>query len=166
MNEGGRDGERVREVLKRSINGEDEIAQFGRHVVTALLNSERRSDWETIGGLLLAAQRQEGLRQAILESVDEASPGGFRSMLGWVIEHDLARFSAVVRAFDVWFGMQWAGGSTKVVNDALKLCAYSSMMTKSAHERSRRGMRRRCTSRYGRRGTPTRRALSSLRCAI
>ncbi|MCA9280871.1 MAG: DUF4132 domain-containing protein [Phycisphaeraceae bacterium] len=120
MNEGGRDGERVREVLKRSINGEDEIAQFGRHVVTALLNSERRSDWETIGGLLLAAQRQEGLRQAILESVDEASPGGFRSMLGWVIEHDLARFSAVVRAFDVWFGMQWAGGSTRVVNDALK----------------------------------------------
>jgi hypothetical protein len=45
---------------------------------------------------LLAAQRQEGFRQSILETVDEAHPHAFRRMLRLIAEHDLARFSSVV----------------------------------------------------------------------
>src|SRR5207247_948542 len=46
----------------------------------------------------------EGLRQVILETVDEAHPDAFRRMLRLILDHDLIRFSAVLRAFDVWFG--------------------------------------------------------------
>ncbi len=118
---GGTEADAVRAVLIDSINGEHEIGQMGRHVVVAFLNSQVRSDWEIIGKLLVAARRQEGLRQTILETIDEAHPAAFRYMLGVIIEHDLARFSATVRAFDVWLGMQWAGGSIKVVNAGVRL---------------------------------------------
>ena len=120
---GGRDAAAVRETLVDSINGEHEIGQMGQHAVVALLNSEEPSDWEIIGKLLLAAQRQEGLRQSILEAVDEGSPGGFRYMLDLILEHDLARFSATVRAFDTWLGTNWAGGSAKVVTETIRRIA-------------------------------------------
>ena len=120
---GGPDADAVRAVLVDSINGEHEVGQMGRHAIVALLNSDEREDWEIIGKLLLAAQRQEGLRQAILESVDEANPDAFRYMLHLILEHDLGRFSATVRAFDVWLGMQWAGGSAKAVHDGLSRLA-------------------------------------------
>ncbi len=120
---GGDDAARVRSVLEQSIAGTHEIGEFSEHAIVALLNSDDREDWETVGRLLLAAQRQEGLRQAILESVDEAHPEAFRYMLGLILEHDLQRFSATVRAFDVWLGMMWAAGSTKVVRDGIqRLC--------------------------------------------
>ncbi|MFG0285992.1 MAG: DUF5724 domain-containing protein [Phycisphaerales bacterium JB039] len=117
---GGAQAEAVRQTLIASINGEHEIGQMGRHAIVALLNSGDRQDWEYVGKLLLAAQRQEGLRQAILEAVDEGHPDAFRYMLGLILEHDLARFSATVRAFDVWLGTQWAGGSVKVVNSGIR----------------------------------------------
>jgi len=122
---GGPDAAMVRDVLTRSINGDHEVGQMGRHAIVALLNSNARDDWELIGNLLLTAQRQEGLRQAILEASDEASPEAFRYVLGLVLEHDLHRFSSTVRAFDIWLGMQWAGGSTSVVRDELtRLCRF------------------------------------------
>lgn len=125
LRSGGDDADRVRDVLVRSLNGDHEVGRFGRHVIVALLNSGVRDDWETVKGLLLAAQRQEGLRQAILEAIDEADPDAFRFMIGVILEHDLARFSSTVRAFDVWFGLKWAGGSVKVVHESLeRLCRF------------------------------------------
>lgn len=122
---GGDDADEVRSILIDSINGDHDVGCMGDHAISALLNSEERSDWEIIGKLLLAAKRQEGLRQSILEAVDEANPAAFRYMLGLILEHDLGRFSSVVRAFDVWLGFQWAGGSAKVVHEGVgKLCAY------------------------------------------
>src|ERR1051325_9935122 len=69
---------------------------------------------------LLAAQREEGLRQVILETVDEAHPQAFRRMLRLILDHNLARFSAVVRAFDVWLGYQWDSVSAGVVNETIR----------------------------------------------
>lgn len=125
LRSGGREADEVRSVIVDSINGEHEVGRMGPGAVATLLNSDERSDWEIIGKLLLAAQRQEGLRQYILETVSEAHPGAFRYMLGLILEHDLVRFSSVVQAFDVWLGYQWAGGSTKVVHKGLsKLCDF------------------------------------------
>jgi len=58
-------GRRVFDVLLSSANGEHEIGQMSRHVVTALLTAERKEGWEFVEKLLLAAQREEGLRQTI-----------------------------------------------------------------------------------------------------
>ena len=63
--------------------------------------------WELVEKLLLSAQRQEGLRQMILEALDETSIGALRYMIGVIIEHKLTRFSSVVRAIDTWAGLGW-----------------------------------------------------------
>lgn len=119
LNAGGPDAEEVRQVLLDSIAGTHETARFGEHTIVALLNSTNPEDWKAIGDMLLAAQRQEGLRQSILERVDEAHPDAFRYFIGLVLEHDLARFSSVVRTFDVWFATAWSAGSVKPVNEGL-----------------------------------------------
>ncbi|MBC8136182.1 MAG: hypothetical protein H8F28_09875, partial [Fibrella sp.] len=97
----------VFQTLIESGKGEHEIGAMGRHVTRGLLSASREDGWEWVEKLLLAAQRQEGLRQSVLEVVDEAHPTAFRRMLKLIRENDLFRFSATVRAADTWFGMNW-----------------------------------------------------------
>ncbi|MEX0717715.1 MAG: DUF5724 domain-containing protein [Planctomycetaceae bacterium] len=117
---GGQPGDAVFEILRQSARNEHEIGQMGRHVAAALLSASRPEGWELMEKTLLAAQRQEGLRQVILESVDEAHPQAFRRMLRLILDHDLIRFSAVTRAVDAWFGMQWDSASAKVVRETIE----------------------------------------------
>ncbi len=91
LRNGGREADAVRSILIDSINGDHEIGIMGHHCTVALLNSDERSDWEIIGKLLLAAQRQEGLRQAILEVADEAEPRAFRYILGLILARIIHR---------------------------------------------------------------------------
>jgi Family of unknown function (DUF5724)/Domain of unknown function (DUF4132) len=117
---GGKAGDAVFDILCASCKNEHEIGCMGRHVTRGLLAAGRPEGWELMEKTLLAAQRQEGLRQTILESVDEAHPDAFRRILRIILEQDLARFSAVVRAVDVWFGFMWDSVSTGVVNQAIE----------------------------------------------
>ena len=104
---GGPEGQEVFDILLQSGRGEHEIGAMGRHVTRGLLLASRPEGWEFVEKMLLAAQRQEGLRQAILEAIDESHPEAFRRMLRLITEHDLTRFSATIRALDVWFGFGW-----------------------------------------------------------
>lgn len=122
---GGKEGDEVFETLCASAKGEHAIGAMGRHVTRALLTASRPDGWEFVEKLLLAAQREEGLRQTILESVDEAHPQAFRRMLRLILDNNLARFSATVRAFDVWLGYQWDAVSAGVVNATIeKMLSY------------------------------------------
>jgi hypothetical protein len=85
-------------------NGEHPTGIMGRHVIVALLGAARPEGWEFTGRLLLAAQRQEGLRQSILESADEGHPAAFDRILAVVLDNRLLRFAAAVRAAGVWLG--------------------------------------------------------------
>lgn len=95
----------VFQILKDTANTNHEIARMGRHVPAAFMASHNTEAHELAEGLLLAAQRQEGLRQVILESVDEASPEAFIRFLDVILREDLLRFAATVRAAGVWFGL-------------------------------------------------------------
>jgi Family of unknown function (DUF5724)/Domain of unknown function (DUF4132) len=117
---GGPEGQAVFDILCDSARGVHEIGAMGRHVSRALLVASKPEGWDFVEKLLLAAQRQEGLRQSILGTVDEAHPEAFRRMLRLILEHDLARFSAIVRAVDVWFGFQWDSASAAFVNQLLE----------------------------------------------
>ncbi len=88
---GGETGDEVFQILIDSANGEHEVGRMGRHVTRALMTCSRPEGWEYIEKLLLAAQRQEGLRQTILETVDEAHPEAFRRMLRLIIDQNLMR---------------------------------------------------------------------------
>lgn len=93
------------------------------NIIKALLNSEQRHCWELVEKLLLAAQRQEGLRQTILEALDETSIGALEYMINVIIEHKLTRFSSVVRGVDTWTGLGWEAEKETVVKGILSLAS-------------------------------------------
>lgn len=120
---GGNTGQQVFDILVASANGSHEIGAMGRHVVRGLLCASRQDGWEHIERMLLAAQREEGLRQVILESIDEAQPQAFSRMLRLILEQNLCRFSAAIRAFDVWFGLALENVSQKTIHELLEKVA-------------------------------------------
>lgn len=94
-------------IAEDIIFNRDEEGKVTRSLIKALLNSEKPEAWQLVEKLLLAAQRQEGLRQTILEALDETSIGALKYMIKVIIDNQLARFSSVVRAIDVWAGLGW-----------------------------------------------------------
>ena len=101
---GSDSGEQTFATLLAVANAEHPVGIMGHHVIVALLGSSRPEGWMFTERLLLAAQRQEGLRQAILEAADEGHPGAFDHILAAVLDHKLLRFAAAVRAVGVWLG--------------------------------------------------------------
>ena len=119
INNKNEEGQTVFDILIASANSEHEIGAMGRHVTRALLTCSNPKAWEYMEKILLAAQRQEGLRQVILETIDEAHPEAFRRMLNLIYKEDLSRFAAVIRAIDVWFNFQFETGSGKQIKQVL-----------------------------------------------
>jgi hypothetical protein len=103
---GGPAGDYALATLLAVGNGEHPVGMMGRHVIVGLLRCGREEGWAFVERLLLAAQRQEGLRQSILEAIDEGHPAAFDRMLDVILEHDLLRFAAAVRAAGVWLGLR------------------------------------------------------------
>ena len=120
IEKGDRTGNEVFEILIASANGTHATGTMGRHVVRALLCSSCVDGWEYIERMLLAAQREEGLRQVILESIDEAHPQAFRRILRLLLDHKLIRFSATIRALGVWFGLPFEAVNQKVAHQVLE----------------------------------------------
>ncbi|MEP5431827.1 MAG: DUF4132 domain-containing protein, partial [Flavobacteriaceae bacterium] len=114
-------GDMFNELLNDILQGEDEIGGVSQDIIKALLLSEDEKHWDMVGKLLLAAQRQEGLRQSILESMDEAGLQSLKYMINVVLENDLTRFSSVVRAVNTWFGLNWEAPKKSVINRILEL---------------------------------------------
>jgi hypothetical protein len=112
-------GNEVFDILVASAKGEHETGIMGRHVSQALLCASRPEGWTLMEQLLIAAQRQEGLRQVILETVDEAHPEAFRRMVRLIREQNLTRFSSVVRAMNVWFGLGWVATETRAIHQQM-----------------------------------------------
>ncbi|MEA2844586.1 MAG: hypothetical protein QOJ69_2257, partial [Actinomycetota bacterium] len=96
----------VYDVLTSVGRGEDPVGVMGRHVIVGLLGASRPDGWAFVERLLLAAQRQEGLRQSILEVADEGHPEAFDRLIDIVLDQDLLRFAATVRAVGVWIGFR------------------------------------------------------------
>ncbi|MVN85271.1 DUF4132 domain-containing protein [Deinococcus sp. HMF7620] len=107
--------EDIFQILRDTASTQHPVARMGRHVPLALLSGTRPDAWALAEGLLLAAQRQEGLRQVILETVDEASPEALTQMLRLILAEDLLRFAATLRAACVWFGLNYDVTDLKAV---------------------------------------------------
>ncbi len=101
------DNREIFQQLEDIIFNKDEIGKVTREIIKALLNSEKKEAWQLVEKLLLAAQRQEGLRQTVLEALDETGVEALKYMINVIISNKLTRFSSVVRALDVWAGLGW-----------------------------------------------------------
>ncbi|NMF00572.1 DUF4132 domain-containing protein [Aneurinibacillus aneurinilyticus] len=100
------DNEEVIGALKNIIYSDNNAALLSHSMIMGLLMSHNSVAHTMLGELLIAARLQEGLRQSIVEKIDEASLDAFLYMLKIIIDHDLIRYSSVVRALDVWTGLR------------------------------------------------------------
>jgi hypothetical protein len=82
----------ILDIASSIIYGENEGGLVSRELIAGLLMSRSEAAHKMIGDLLLAAKLQEGLRQAIAESMDEGSRQGFLHILRLIIDNNLARF--------------------------------------------------------------------------
>jgi len=112
---------KIRKLCIDAVLGNHSKAKPSRALIKGMLLSDDPECWEAIGKLLLGAQRQESLRQVILECLDETSLGAMKYMIKLILEHKLSRFSSVVRAIDVWAGFGWEAAREKTVNRFLEL---------------------------------------------
>lgn len=115
-----RGDEKLFKLFEDIIYNNEAVGKVTRNVIKALLFTNREDCWILVEKLLLSAQRQEGLRQTILESLDETSHGALRHMIKVILEHKLTRFSSVVRAIDTWTGMGWSAEKESTVKTILQ----------------------------------------------
>lgn len=111
-----------REWVKHLIDhaeGRVRTGGMGAHVTVGLLAGDDPAGWSYVEDLLVRAQRQEGLRQTILETVDLAHRVAFRRMLGVILDNGLTRFAATARAAGVWFGEPIDVGQERELRDHL-----------------------------------------------
>ncbi|WP_343670962.1 DUF4132 domain-containing protein [Chitinophaga sp.] len=116
--------EAVFQLMEDIVYNKAETGKVTNNIIKALLVSEREDCWVLVEKLLLAAQRQEGLRQSIVESVDTSTPGAFRHMLRVIADNKLTRFAAVIRAIDVWAGVSWEAEKESAINAFLLKASY------------------------------------------
>ena len=109
------------ELFKDIFSSEHEIGGICPVLIKAALITQDTRYRTLVEQLLLAAQLQEGLRQMILESLDETSLASLQHFIGVILEHNLTRFSSVVRAVDVWFGFGWEAPQQSVIKRTLEL---------------------------------------------
>ena len=109
------------ELFKDIFSSEHEIGGVCPVLIKAALITQDTRYRTLVEQLLLAAQLQEGLRQMILESLDETSLASLLHFIGVILGHNLTRFSSVVRAVDVWFGFGWEAPQQSVIKRTLEL---------------------------------------------
>ena len=109
------------ELFKDIFSSEHEIGGVCAVLIKAALITQDTRYRTLVEKLLLAAQLQEGLRQTILESLDGTSLASLQHFIGVILQHNLTRFSSVVRAVDVWFGFGWEAPQQSVIKRTLEL---------------------------------------------
>jgi len=115
--------EKLFQLFESIIFNTDTVGKVSRNSIKALLNSDKKACWELVEKLLLAAQRQEGLRQTVLEALDETSIGALEFMINVIVDNKLTRFSSVVRAIDTWTGLGWESEKETTVRNIIQLAA-------------------------------------------
>lgn len=115
--------------IRDIIYNDNNTAIITREIIKGMLMSRNGEAHKMIGDLLLAAKLQEGLRQAIVESMDECSREGFIYLMKVIIDNDLMRFSSVVRAFGTWSGLALDVERPKAVKKCID-AAYNCLINK------------------------------------
>lgn len=113
--------EKIYQLLLDIVYQRHPEGKVSGRIIKALLLSNKKEAWEAVKDLLLSAQRQEGLRQTILECLDETSLGAMKYLIGVILEHNLTRFSSVVRAIDTWAGLGWEGAKQSTIKRFLEV---------------------------------------------
>ncbi|MED3561751.1 DUF4132 domain-containing protein [Bacillus xiapuensis] len=110
----------VLSALKEVIYGDNNTALLTREMIKGMLLSHREEAYTIIGELLVAARLQEGLRQSIVETMDEGTLAATTHLLNVILENNLIRYSSVVRAIDVWTGLTLEAEQARVTKQIIQ----------------------------------------------
>ncbi|NHN29558.1 DUF4132 domain-containing protein [Paenibacillus agricola] len=117
--------EAVLQALKTIIYGDNNTALLSAPMISGAFLSHNEEVYKMIGELLVAARLQEGLRQSIVEKMDEGTLAAMLYMLNVINEHKLIRYSSVVRALDVWTGLGIEAADARVAKQCIEYARLS-----------------------------------------
>lgn len=115
------ENQEVISLVKEMIEGENNVAVLTYEVFRGIFASDNKELVELVGKLLLAGKLQEGLRQAICETMDSGTFENFKYMFNIVYENNLMRFSSVKRALNTWTGLGDEYAEERVTKKELEL---------------------------------------------
>ena len=101
---GGKEADTVLDIISDTLKGDHATAVYDSHVMRTLLAVDRPEAWDLVAKTLLAAQRQEGLRNNIVGAVSSAHPEALVKLLAVIRENKLARFTSVWSSLANLFG--------------------------------------------------------------
>ena len=113
-----RGNQAVIDAFKDLILSENNTSYLDRQMILGILRSDSQELHKLLGDLLLAARLQEGLRQAICETMDEGTSAAFLTLLQVIEDNNLLRFASVKRAVATWIGI-FSEESTDRVSEKL-----------------------------------------------
>ncbi|MDE6770860.1 MAG: DUF4132 domain-containing protein, partial [Muribaculaceae bacterium] len=109
------------DYLKEAMTSENNSNRIKHDHLKAIVKSGNKELLELEGKLLVAARLQEGLRQAIVETMDAGLPESFIYMLGVIRENNLQRFASVKRGLAVTTGLSEPYETDRFSNKFLEL---------------------------------------------
>jgi len=113
----------VVDLIEEAIMGDNSEVTLTQTMIYGIMIAGCEQELELLGKLLLAAKRQEGIRQSILEACDMGATGSHRYFIKLILENDLCRFSSVMRAFGTWSGLAYPDVKQRVVEKHMHLAA-------------------------------------------
>ena len=123
----------VKQALHDIIYGDNQTALFDRLMIEGMLMSHQPEAYKMISELLVAARLQEGLRQSIVEQLDEGTLEATMTVLRTIIENDLIRYSSIVRALGTWTGIELEASNTRISKQLITQ-AYEALSDSAVRE--------------------------------
>jgi hypothetical protein len=102
--------EKLLNQLKDLLQNKAETGDISANIIQLALKSNRPDLWEDIKKLLIAAQRQEGLRQAIVNAIKYANIGAKIVLLQTILDNNFCRFASVLTAMQQYIILPLADG--------------------------------------------------------
>lgn len=109
------------DYLVEAMTSENNANRLQHDYFKAIVKSDCQRLLELEGKLLLAARLQEGLRQAIVETMDEGTPESYIYLLKIIRENNLQRFAAVKRGLAVTTGLGETEAPERINNKFIEL---------------------------------------------
>lgn len=113
-----RENRETAQAVRDILLGEGNTAMTSYELIRGIVMSRSREFYELLGKFLLAARLQEGVRQAVCETMDAGRPEAFLYLFGVIEDNGLVRYSSVKRAVSTWIGI-FSEKSTDRITDKL-----------------------------------------------
>jgi hypothetical protein len=109
------------DAVKNICLGDNNTKLLSYSIINGIVKSSNAELYKLLGGLLLAAKLQEGLRQSILENADNGRIEALAYFMGIAADNDLLRYSSALRAVDVWMGLGEEAEDKRIAEKLLRL---------------------------------------------